>query len=170
MQIHKFHEKVNHEQLISYIDDYFKDNKCCGNYPFCFHPKHQTDSQLFSLSHPFIQNLRGAVEQITNKKCIDMICWAYFHNEITQHEFHIHDGFSQDEGFSGEKSFLMYLSDLQENEGTLFIKGDDGTFSLNPKKNTWYIFDGDVTHSPEMFKTKSHRYVIAGQFGLMNNV
>jgi len=163
---------INNEELILKLKDYIKTNKCCTNFPNCFHPEYQTDNNIFNLKDPNIEIIKEVyfnfiINNLKNKslKVIHHDCWAYinYKGQKPNNGWHDHHHEKGKINITG----LMYLTETYFGTEfkTKFLK-----IETIPYINRWYLWDSEIFHKPIDNIATEDRVVLATNTILMENV
>jgi len=154
---------LNNKTLNNVLKKYVFSNPCCMSSPKCVHPKLQSNSNVFNLKNKELNNIKdnyfNLIKYFFNKEKKEMYktkAWIFLtkKNSDIKQAWHNHIINNNEKGVSG----LMYLTDTSY--GTLF-KEDFYELKIIPKKNTWFLWDSNIFHTPEKGKESKDRLVLA---------
>jgi hypothetical protein len=154
---------LNNIKLNKLLIKYLKKNKCCNQYPKCFHPKEQSDSNVFNINNKTINELKinyyEAVKNIIkNFKIINTKAWVFYVCKNKKTPGVWHQQFNNNYKNYIQISGLCYLTDT--NIGTEF-KNELFNVEIKPKINHWYLWDSFLEHRPKEDISPKDRIVIA---------
>ena len=156
------------QNTITFIDDYIIKNPCCNTFPYCNHPKYQTNEFLFNNNNKYLKIIKKSfydcLQKIFKKKytIIYEKSWCFVSSSVEKELWHNHNLNSNVLEISG----ILYLN--ESNLGTIFKK-NNLIIKNKPKKSTWCIWPSHIFHTPEVGILKNKRYVLAISIGLKFN-